>query len=150
RTERAFHRPAINTALVDREARRMATADRHVRLLAFVDTHGRSFDVTGFIPIDDEQPEPDRYEVQLWAERVGPFFVRLLARTNYDGRKRLGLREAALAAPELRYLAPTRMSSLHPDCADLSGRELSGFDLSSLPAIGRRVYAYEASLRGCN
>lgn len=150
RTERRFHRPTLQHALVDREALRMATADRHARLLAFVDMHGRSFDVCGFMPAEAEPPEPDRYEVQLWADRVGPFFVRLLARTNYDEWRGLGLPEALLSAPELRYLSPTRMSSIHHECAELSNRDLSGFDFSGLSATGQPVYAYEASLRRCN
>ncbi|HLT35379.1 MAG TPA: pentapeptide repeat-containing protein [Enhygromyxa sp.] len=148
--ERPSQRRALGRAFVDREAARMIAADRHARLLAFVDARGRSFDVSGFVPVVDDQPEPDRYEVQLWAERVGPFFVRLLARTNYDEWRGLGLPEPVLAAPELRYLSSTRMCSIHPECADLSGRDLSGFSLSGLPAVGRQVYAYEASLRGCD
>jgi uncharacterized protein YjbI with pentapeptide repeats len=148
--ERPSRRRALDEAFVNRETARMLDADRHARMLAFVDMHGRSFDASAFVPTLDALPEPDRYEVQLWAERVGPFFVRLLARTNYDEWRGLGLPEALLSAPELRYLSPTRMSSIHPDCADLSGRDLSRFDLSSLPATGGLVHAYEASLRGCD
>lgn len=148
--ERPSRRRALTKEYVDREAARMVAADRHARLLAFVDSRGRSFDATGFVPELDGELEPDRYEVQLWAERVGPFFVRLLARTNYGEWRGLGLPEALLDATELRYLSATRMSSIHPECADVSGRDLSGFDLSGLPSIGQPVYAYEASLRGCD
>ena len=143
-------RRMLDRAFVDREAMRMLDTDREARMLAFVDMLGRSFDVTAFLPMGEQPSEPDRHEVQLWAERVGPFFVRLLACTNYDEWRGLGLPEALLSAPELRYLSPSRMSSIHPDCADVSGRDLSRFDLSSLPATGGIVYAYEASLRGCD
>lgn len=128
----------------------MIDAERDTQMLAFVDQRGRSFDVISFIADPDLQPEPERYQVQLWAQRVGPFFVRLLARTNYDEWRGLGLAESLLCAPELRYLSPLRMSSIHPDCADLSGRNLSRFDFATLPATGGIVYAYGASLRGCN
>jgi hypothetical protein len=143
-------RRELSKALRDREATRMLGADRHERMLAFVDKHGHSFDVNSFLPELADPPEPDRYEVQLWAERVGPFFVRLLVRTNYDEWRGLGLPEALLSAPELRYLSLARMSSIHPECADVSGREFSGFDFSGLPATGGMVFAYEASLQGCD
>jgi uncharacterized protein YjbI with pentapeptide repeats len=143
-------RRELNKALVDREATRMLGADRHTRMLAFVDLHGRSFDVNSFLPALADPPEPDRYEVQLWAERVGPFFVRLLARTNYDEWRGLSVPEALLSAPELRYLSLARTSSIDSECADVSGRDLSGFDFSGLPATGGMVHAYEASLRDCD
>jgi hypothetical protein len=148
--ERPSRKRKLEQVLVERETARMLGVDRHAQMLAFVDTRGRSFDAVSFLTDTRDAPEPERYEVQLWAERVGPFFVRLLARTNYDEWIGVGLPESLLSAPELRYLSATRMSSIHAKCADISGRDLSGFDFSSLPATGGHIHAYEASLRGCD
>jgi uncharacterized protein YjbI with pentapeptide repeats len=156
RPDRPSQGRVLSRAYVDLEARRMATAARHTRMFAFADSHGRSFDATAFIPDGDELPEPDRYEVQLWAARVGPFFERLLVRTNHEAWAGVGLPDVCLDAPELRYLSPLRMSSIQPGWALVSGRDFSGFDFSALPRIGdfypyeASVLAYEASLRGCN
>src|SRR5690606_21568057 len=139
--ERPSRQRMLEQALVERETARMLAVDRHAQMLAFVDTRGRSFDVVSFLTDTTDAPEPERYEVQLWAERVGPFFVRLLAHTNYDEWIGVGLPESLLSAPELRYLSPTRMSSIHAKCADISGRDLSGFELSSLPATGGHIHA---------
>ncbi|NVB36930.1 pentapeptide repeat-containing protein [Pseudenhygromyxa sp. WMMC2535] len=124
-------------------------------MLAFVDASGRDFDVVDLISEPLAPEERGRFRVQLWAERVGPFIVRLLASSDCDAWSGLGLPEPLLAAPELRYLSAPRLASVTPRWTDLSSRDLSGFDLSRLLPVNPSPLppsqtAIEAKLRGCD
>jgi hypothetical protein len=135
---------------VEREAKRMLEAERPEQLLAFVDGHGRSFDVVDFLADPPAELERGQHAIHMWAERVGPFVTRLLASTDYEAWAGLGLDEALLHAPELRYLSRRRLGCITPLAADISSFDLSGFDLSALGRVCPRVWAVEARLRGCD
>lgn len=145
--DRPTHTRELSQAYIDHEAMRMARAPRHQRMLAFVDARGASFPAAEFDP--NPTAAHEAHSVQLWAERVGPFFVRMLAVTDDPACAGLGLPEAVFAAPQLRYLSPARLACIDPHGADISSRDLSGFALALLPEQRNRVFAYDACLRGC-
>ena len=136
----------------------MARAPRTTQMLAFVGLGGVSCALDEF----DRATSSTRFDepaggsarardsVRIWAERVGPFFVRLLTQTADPNQRGLGLPESLWDAPELRYLSASRIASIHPDATDLSSQDLSGFDLTGLAQHPDSLIAYETSLRGCD
>ena len=141
----------LERAYSEREAARVARAPSHFQRLAYVDARGLSFDVRELEPAGlGGSPMLDGFLVQMWAARVGPFFVRTLAQTDDPGLAGLGLPRALLDAPELRYLSARRHAILGPTGGDVSGQDLSGFRLTPIARAGGPVSAYGARLRGAD